>query len=90
MISMLEINCILEKYPTTPLSIIYKTETHIVMLLEGTTEPICWKQTTLLLNGPTKEPRAPKVEKVVEVEETEKIGQAKILETGGVIPLVSM
>ena len=62
----------IRKYPTTPLSIIYKTETHIVMLLEGTTEPICWKQTTLLLNGPTKEPRAPKVEKVVEVEETEK------------------
>ena len=58
----------IRKYPTTPFEIIYKTETHIVMLLEGTTEPISWKQTTLLLNGPTKEPRAPKVEKIEKIE----------------------
>lgn len=52
----------IRKHPTTPYTVVWKTETHIVIQLEGTTEPQCWAHSTLLLNGPTKEPRAEKIE----------------------------
>lgn len=48
----------LRKYPTTPYEIVYKTETHIVIMLEGTSEPQAWANNTFLLNGPQFEPRA--------------------------------
>jgi len=45
----------------TPYEIVYKTETHVVLLLEGTQEPIAWANNTFLINGPVFEPRATKV-----------------------------
>ncbi len=49
----------------TPYEIVYKTETHVVLLLEGTQEPIAWSNSTFLINGPVFEPRATKVAKEV-------------------------
>lgn len=45
----------------TPYEIVYKTETHVVIQLEGTQEPIVWANNTFLINGPVFEPRAKKV-----------------------------
>lgn len=60
----------LRKNNTTPYEIVYKTGTHIVVMLQGTTEPQAWAHNTFLLYGPSLEPRAVKSEKVeVEVEE---------------------
>ena len=59
----------IRKYPTTPYTVVWKTETHIVIQLEGTTEPKCWSHGTLLLNGPSKTPRNAKTEEA-EIEET--------------------
>lgn len=57
----------IRRNPTTPYEIVYKTETHIVLLLEGSTEPIAWKHSTFLFNGPQFEPRkAAEVEEVAE------------------------
>ena len=53
----------IRRNPTTPYEIVYKTATHIVLLLEGSTEPIAWQHSTFLFNGPQFEPR-----KAVEVE----------------------
>lgn len=50
----------LRRVPTTPYTIVYKTETHIVLLLEGSTEPLAWKNTTFLFNGPQFTPREAK------------------------------
>lgn len=47
----------LRKHPTTPYEIIYKTETHIVIMLQGTQEPQSWSLNTFMLNGPSFEPR---------------------------------
>lgn len=47
---------------TTPYEILYKTETHIVIMQEGCTEPHAWSIGTFLINGPVFEPRATKVE----------------------------
>ncbi len=52
----------------TPYVIQYRTETHVVIQLKGTQEPIAWSWSTFLINGPQFEPRAPKTE-VEEVEE---------------------
>ena len=41
-----------------PYEILYKTETHIVIMLEGSTEPQAWANNTFLINGPVFEPRA--------------------------------
>lgn len=43
---------------TTPFSICYKTETHIVIMKVGTTEPRAWSHGTFLMKGPVFEPRA--------------------------------
>ena len=51
-----------------PYEILYKTDTHIVIMLEGTTEPQAWANNTFLINGPVFEPRAAKSAKM-EVEE---------------------
>lgn len=60
----------LRKNNTTPYEILYKTATHIVIMLEGTSEPQAWANNTFLINGPVFEPRAEKSKKVdVEVEE---------------------
>ena len=58
----------LRKNNTTPYEIVYKTGTHIVIMLEGTTEPQAWANNTFLLYGPSLEPRAVKSNKE-EVEE---------------------
>ena len=58
----------LRKNNTTPYEILYKTATHIVIMLEGTSEPQAWANNTFLINGPVFEPRAEKSKKV-EVEE---------------------
>ena len=58
----------LRKNNTTPYEIVYKTGTHIVIMLEGTTEPQALAHNTFLLYGPSLEPRAVKSEKE-EVEE---------------------
>lgn len=58
----------LRRNNTTPYEILYKTDTHIVIMLEGTTEPQAWANSTFLINGPVFQPRAEKSEKV-EVEE---------------------
>lgn len=58
----------LRKNNATPYEIVYKTGTHIVIMLEGTTEPQALAHNTFLLYGPSFEPRAVKSEKE-EVEE---------------------
>ena len=42
---------------TTPFEICYKTDTHIVIMKEGTTEPRAWRHGTFLMKGPVFEPR---------------------------------
>lgn len=46
---------------TTPYEILYKTETHVVIMKVGTSEPQAWANNTFLINGPVYEPRATKV-----------------------------
>lgn len=58
----------LRKNNTTPYEVVYVTGTHIVIMLEGSTEPQALAHNTFLLYGPSLEPRAVKSEKV-EVEE---------------------
>lgn len=58
----------LRRNNTTPYEILYKTDTHIVIMLEGTTEPQAWANNTFLINGPVFQPRAEKSKKE-EVEE---------------------
>ena len=41
-----------------PFEICYKTDTHIVIMKEGTTEPRAWGHATFLMKGPVFEPRA--------------------------------
>lgn len=41
-----------------PYEILYKTETHVVIMLEGSTEPQAWANSTFLINGPVFQPRA--------------------------------
>lgn len=43
---------------TVPFEICYKTDTHIVIMKEGTTEPRAWSHATFLMKGPVFEPRA--------------------------------
>lgn len=61
---------------TTPYEILYKTETHVVIMKVGTSEPQAWANNTFLINGPVFEPRAIKVKaeqpaESSEVDETE-------------------
>lgn len=42
---------------TTPFEICYKTDTHIVIMKEGSTEPRAWSHATFLMKGPVFEPR---------------------------------
>lgn len=48
---------------TTPYKILYKTETHVVIMKVGTSEPQAWANNTFLINGPVFEPRAKKSSK---------------------------
>lgn len=52
----------LRRNATVPYEIVYKTETHIVIMLEGTQEPLAWAINTFMLNGPQFTPRVAKVE----------------------------
>lgn len=52
----------LRKHPDVPYEIIYRTATHVVILLEGSTEPQSWSYNTFMLNGPQESPRAVKEE----------------------------
>lgn len=47
----------LRREPTTPYTVLYKTETHIVIMLDGTSEPIAWSNNTFILSGPMHEAR---------------------------------
>ena len=58
----------LRKNNEVPYVIVYKTATHVVVQLKGSTEPQAWANNTFLLYGPSLEPRAVKSEKM-EVEE---------------------
>lgn len=58
----------LRRNNTTPYEILYKTDTHVVIMLEGSTEPQAWANNTFLINGPVYQPRAEKSKKE-EVEE---------------------
>ena len=49
---------------TTPYEILYKTETHVVIMKVGTSEPQAWANNTFLINGPVFEPRAEKSKKM--------------------------
>ena len=42
----------------TPYEIVYKTATHVVLMLEGSSEPMAWSNNTFLINGPVFSPRA--------------------------------
>ena len=53
---------------TIPYTIIYKTNTHVVIMLEGTEEPLAWSNSTFLFKGPQFEPRTIKSENAEEVE----------------------
>ena len=59
----------LRRNNTTPYEIVYKTETHVVLMLEGTSEPMAWANNTFLINGPVFEPRAEKSKKEEVAEE---------------------
>lgn len=52
----------LRKHATIPYNIIYKTETHIVLILEGTQEPVAWNLNTFMLQGPSFNPRVEKID----------------------------
>ena len=52
----------LRKNNEVPYIIVYKTETHVVIMLKGTSEPQAWSNNTFMLNGPAFEPRANKTE----------------------------
>lgn len=41
-----------------PFEIVYKTDTHIVIMQEGKSEPLAWSHNTFLINGPVFERRA--------------------------------
>lgn len=58
----------LRKNNEVPYVIVYKTATHVVVQLKGSTEPQAWANNTFLLYGPSLEPRAVKSDKE-EVEE---------------------
>lgn len=58
----------IRKNNEVPYVIVYKTATHVVVQLKGSTEPQAWANNTFLLYGPSLEPRAVKSEKE-EVEE---------------------
>lgn len=49
---------------TIPYEILYKTETHVVIMKVGTSEPQAWANNTFLINGPVYEPRAEKSKKL--------------------------
>lgn len=50
----------LRKDNSTPYEIVYKTDTHVVLMKEGTSEPIAWSNNTFLINGPVFQPRTEK------------------------------
>ena len=56
----------LRKNNEVPYVIVYKTATHVVIMLKGTSEPQAWSNNTFMLNGPAFEPRASKTEAEVE------------------------
>lgn len=57
---------------TTPYEILYKTDTHVIIMKVGSSEPQAWSNNTFLINGPVFEPRAIQVKaETTEVDETE-------------------
>lgn len=65
---------------TTPYKILYKTETHVVIMKVGTSEPQAWANNTFLINGPVFEPRAEKSKKM-EVEAEQPAESSEVDET---------
>ncbi len=63
----------LRKDNTTPYEILYKTETHVVIMKVGTSEPRAWSNNTFLINGPVYEPRAEKSKKMEVAAESSKV-----------------
>ena len=58
---------------TTPFEILYKTETHIVIMKVGTTEPRSWSHTTFLMKGPVFEQRTKGTDVAPEANTTEEM-----------------
>lgn len=58
---------------TTPFEILYKTETHIVIMKVGTTEPRSWSHTTFLMKGPVFEQRTKGTDVAPEANTTEEV-----------------
>lgn len=52
-----------------PFNICYKTDSHIVIMKEGSTEPRAWSHATFLMKGPVFEPRT-----IKESKEDEEVG----------------
>lgn len=52
-----------------PFEICYKTDSHIVIMKEGSTEPRAWSHSTFLMKGPVFEPRTTHDNNEEEVEE---------------------
>lgn len=59
----------LRKHSTVPYEIVYKTATHVVVMLEGSSEPQALANNTFLLYGPSFQPRAEKSQKEEVAEE---------------------
>ena len=59
----------LRKHSTVPYEIVYKTDTHVVVMLEGSSEPQALANNTFLLYGPSFQPRAEKSQKEEVAEE---------------------
>lgn len=53
----------LRKNNQVPYEVVYKTDSHVVLQLVGTQEPIAWVNNTFLINGPVFEPRVEKTQK---------------------------
>lgn len=59
-----------------PYEILYMTETHVVIMLEGSTEPQAWANNTFLINGPVYQPRTEKKTSArLEMEAAEESGE---------------
>lgn len=70
----------LRRNNTTPYVILYKTKTHVVIMLEGSTEPQAWANNTFLINGPVFQPRTTKAKVETEPETSEEVAGTRVEE----------
>lgn len=67
----------LRRHSSVPYDILYLTDTHVVIMLQGSTEPQAWSHSTFLINGPVFEPRAVKNSSTEVEEVAEESGEAR-------------